>query len=145
MSLKTILGFLLCGMLVSNLQAQESLKISPSVKKIVFLGNSITYSGQYVDYVETYLRLSYPDREWDFINIGLPSETVSGLSEEGHADGKFPRPDLHERLDRVLNELKPDLIFANYGMNDGIYLPFDEERFKAYQLGQKNFMIRLKP
>ncbi|MBR9773804.1 MAG: SGNH/GDSL hydrolase family protein [Cytophagales bacterium] len=144
MSLKTILGFLLCGMLVSNLQAQESLKISPSVKKIVFLGNSITYSGQYVDYVETYLRLSYPDREWDFINIGLPSETVSGLSEEGHADGKFPRPDLHERLDRVLNELKPDLIFANYGMNDGIYLPFDEERFKAYQLGLKKLHDKAK-
>ena len=137
MSLKTILGILLCGMLLSNLQAQETFEISPSVKKIVFLGNSITYSGQYVDYVESYLRLTYPDREWDFINVGLPSETVSGLSEDGHAGGKFPRPDLHERLDRVLNELKPDLIFANYGMNDGIYLPFDNERFEAYQMGQK--------
>ena len=136
MSLKTILGFLLYGILLSNLQAQETFEISPSVKKIVFLGNSITYSGQYVDYVESYLRLTYPEREWDFINVGLPSETVSGLSEEGHAGGKFPRPDLHERLDRVLTELKPDLIFSNYGMNDGIYLPFDKERFEAYQKGQ---------
>lgn len=97
-----------------------------------------------MDYVESYLRLTYPDREWDFINVGLPSETVSGLSEEGHAGGKFPRPDLHERLDRVLNELKPDLIFSNYGMNDGIYLPFDKERFEAYQKGQKKLHEKAK-
>lgn len=144
MTLKTFLGLLLWGMLHSNLLAQEAYEISPSVKKIVFLGNSITYSGQYVDYIESYLRLSYPDREWDFINVGLPSETVSGLSEEGHAGGKFPRPDLHERLERVLKELKPDLIFSNYGMNDGIYLPFDQERFEAYKRGQKKLHDKAK-
>lgn len=135
--LKSILGFLLWGMLTTNLIAQETYDIPPSAKKILFLGNSITYAGQYVDYVEAYLRLSHPDRDWDFINVGLPSETVSGLSEEGHAGGKFPRPDLHERLDRILDEIKPDLIFSNYGMNDGIYLPFDEERFEAYKQGQR--------
>ena len=36
---------------------------------------------------------------------------------------KIPRPDLHERLERVLTQTKPDLVFARYGMNDGIYLP----------------------
>jgi hypothetical protein len=36
------------------------------------------------------------------IDAGPPSETVSGLSEEGHAGGQFPRPDLVERLTRVL-------------------------------------------
>lgn len=137
MILKSIFGFLLWGMVASNLTAQEIYAISPSAKKILFLGNSITYSGQYVDYVETYLRLSHPDRDWDFINVGLPSETVSGLSEEGHAGGKFSRPDLHERLDRILDEIKPDLILSNYGMNDGIYLPFNEERFDAYKQGQR--------
>ena len=50
------------------------------------------------------------------------------MSEEGHAGGKFPRPDLHERLDRALPKTKPDLVFACYGMNDGIYLPLDEAR-----------------
>tara|TARA_R110001592_G_scaffold151883_1_gene378886 strand:- start:110902 stop:111795 length:894 start_codon:yes stop_codon:yes gene_type:complete len=124
-------------MLAPNLIAQESYDMPTSAKKILFLGNSITYSGQYVDYIETYLRLSHPDRDWDFMNVGLPSETVSGLSEEGHAEGKFPRPDLHERLDRILEEIKPDLIFSNYGMNDGIYLPFNEERFDAYKQGQR--------
>jgi lysophospholipase L1-like esterase len=109
--------------------------IIPSVQRIVFLGNSITWAGQYVNYIEAYLRTQHPDRQWEFINVGLPSETVSGLSEEGHAGGSFPRPDLHERLKRVLQKTKPDLVFACYGMNDGIYLPLDKERFTRFKEG----------
>ena len=99
------------------------------------MGNSITYAGQYVTDIETYCSISYPGQKIEFINMGLPSETVSGLSEPGHAGGKFPRPDLHERLDRVMALVKPDLVFACYGMNDGIYMPFDEERFAKYKEG----------
>lgn len=106
-----------------------------NVRCVVFLGNSITYNGRYVTDVEAYFRTHYPTRPIEFINVGLSSETVSGLSEDGHADGKFPRPDLHERLARVLTLIKPDLVFACYGMNDGIYLPFDESRFQKFQSG----------
>jgi lysophospholipase L1-like esterase len=81
------------------------------------------------------LTLSYPNQTIEIINVGLPSETVSGLSEPGHADGQFPRPDLRERLHRVLDRLDPDLVIANYGMNDGIYLPFDDGRFEAFKNG----------
>ena len=109
--------------------------ISPAAKKIVFLGNSITWAGMYVNDVEGYLRVQYPGRQFDIINVGLPSETVSGLSEPGHADGQFPRPDLHERLARVLQQTKPDLVFACYGMNDGIYMPFDTGRFQKFKDG----------
>ncbi|WP_020602794.1 SGNH/GDSL hydrolase family protein [Spirosoma spitsbergense] len=107
----------------------------PTVKRIVFLGNSITYAGKYVTAIDIYYRSHYPNQPIEFINVGLPSETVSGLSEEGHAGGKFPRPDLHERLGRVLAQTKPDLVFAGYGMNDGIYLPFDETRFQPFKDG----------
>src|SRR5215216_3126326 len=103
-----------------------------TARRILFLGDSITYSGEYVSYVEASLRTEFPEREFDIINVGLPSETVSGLSEPGHAGGKFPRPDLHERLDRVLQKLNPDLVVAGYGINDGIYHPFSEERFAAF-------------
>lgn len=110
-----------------------------SFDKILFLGNSITYSGQYVADIETYYRIRHPEIEVKWMNLGLPSETVSGLSEEGHADGKFPRPSVHERLQRVLQQTQPDLVFASYGMNDGIYLPFNEDRFEDFKSG----MIRL--
>lgn len=104
-------------------------------KRVVFLGDSITYSGGYIAYLETFLATRFPKRETEFLNLGLPSETCSGLSEDGHAGGKFPRPDVHERLQRVLDKLKPDLVVACYGMNCGIYLPFAEERFAKYQDG----------
>lgn len=107
----------------------------PGVKRILFLGDSITHAGQYVDRFEAFLFTQFPQRQFTVIDCGLPSETVSGLSEDGHADGKFPRPDLHERLDRVLAQTKPDLIFACYGMNDGIYLPFSEDRFQKFKDG----------
>ncbi len=124
-------------LLVSHVSAlsQTDYTIPADVHRVVFLGNSITYSGQYISYVETYYRLKHPDRDLEWINMGLPSETVSGLSEDNHANGAFPRPDLHERLDRVFAQIKPDLVFVNYGMNDGIYLPLDEERFQKYKDG----------
>jgi lysophospholipase L1-like esterase len=127
---KAILAFVL--LLASSVHAQN---IGPNVKRIVFLGNSITWQANYVNDVIAYLTVRYPNRHFDFINVGLPSETVSGLSEPGHAGGAFPRPDLHERLQRVLDQTKPDLVFASYGINDGIYLPFDTGRFQRFKDG----------
>ncbi|MEL7532974.1 MAG: SGNH/GDSL hydrolase family protein [Bacteroidota bacterium] len=121
--------------LQTSLFAQAELLRDSSVKRVVFIGNSITWSGEYINYIDTYCSFYKPGQAMEFINVGLPSETVSGLSEEGHAGGKFPRPDLHERLVRVLEATKPDLIISCYGMNDGIYLPFDEERFAKYKAG----------
>jgi len=109
--------------------------LAGNIKRVLFLGDSITYAGQYVDYVEATWRLRFPDSQVEFLDLGLPSETVSGLSEPGHAGGKFPRPDLHERLDRVLAQIKPQLVIACYGMNDGIYHPLNDERLAAHQQG----------
>src|SRR5258708_23755619 len=97
--------------------AQQRAELPPGVKRVLFLGDSITYGGHYVCDVEAYFVTRYPERKIEFINEGLPSETVSGLSEPGHAGGQFPRPDLHERLARVLAGTKADLVFACYGMN----------------------------
>ncbi len=110
-------------------------RLDSSVHTILFLGNSITYAGNYIIDLEAAYTLCHPTQRTRFINMGLPSETVSGLSEEGHAGGRFPRPDLHERLHRILTTIKPDVVFACYGMNDGIYLPFNQQRFQHYQDG----------
>ncbi len=107
-------------------------------KRILFLGDSITYSGVHIVNLETYLTLAHPDSEREIMNLGLPSETVSGLSEPNHARGRFPRPDLAERLERVLRQTKPDLIVACYGINCGIYAPFSPENFRKYRQGIMN-------
>jgi pimeloyl-ACP methyl ester carboxylesterase/lysophospholipase L1-like esterase len=112
-----------------------SLSLWASDARVAFLGDSITYDGRWPALVESALRATPQFADADVVNLGLPSETVSGLSEEGHAGGQFPRPCLHERLERVLAAFEPTLVLACYGMNDGIYLPPDQGRFTAFQDG----------
>lgn len=126
----------LCSLLLPIRAAGPAVATMPeSVRRIVVLGDSITYSGGYVHAVVAYFATRHPQRPLEIVNVGLASETVSGLSEEGHAKGQFPRPDLHERLERVLKATRPDLVIACYGMNDGIYLPLDPERLRRFQDG----------
>lgn len=105
------------------------------VKRLLVLGDSITYAGGYVDLIDGYLYRNCPETHISVIDLGLPSETVSGLSEPNHAGGAFPRPDLHERMERALAKIKPDMVMACYGMNDGIYYPLGAERFQKYREG----------
>jgi lysophospholipase L1-like esterase len=107
----------------------------PPETRIVFLGDSITQAGGYVEIIEAALIAAEPGTERQVIRLGLASETVSGLSEPGHAGGQFPRPALHERLDRVLAKARPELVVACYGMNDGIYHPLSDERTQAFRDG----------
>ena len=97
-----------------------------------FWATASTQGGEYVSFIEYYLDKLYPTQHFDIISIGLSSETVSGLWENAHP---FPRPYLHERLWAALDVIKPDIVFACYGMNDGIYHPQSPERMAAFQSG----------
>lgn len=103
-----------------------------SARRILFLGDSITHAGHYICHLEAQLRLRHSGEAPDMVNLGLASETCSGLSEPDHP---FPRPDVHERLQRALDKTQPDVVVACYGMNDGIYYPFSQQRFAAYRNG----------
>ena len=121
----------LAVLLATAAQAGERLTLRDG-QRVLFLGDSITYAGMYAEYVEAYLLTRFPKRRFELLNLGLPSENVTGLSEPDHP---YPRPNVHERLARALAKVKPDVVVACYGMNDGIYYPFSEERFSAYQAG----------
>lgn len=99
---------------------------------VAFLGDSNTYTGKFIAYLDAYLVTRFPEKRIELINLGLPSETVSGLSELDHP---YPRPNVHERIGRALELTKPSVVVMCYGMNDGIYSPFEAERFKKYQDG----------
>lgn len=109
-------------------------------KRILFLGDSITQAGGYVAFTTYYLEKLNPQKDFNVFSLGLASETLSGLSEEGHAGGKFPRPGVFERLGRVLEKVKPEIVVACYGMNDGVYQPLDEARFAAFRKGVDRFI-----
>ncbi len=128
---------LLASLLVNPLTGQESKSENAvadtffAAKRVVFLGDSITYHGGFIAALESTLignEKQYPE----LLNVGLSSETCSGDSEPAHP---WPRPNVHERIQRVLDTVEPDLLVVNYGMNDGIYHPFDETRFENYKNG----------
>ncbi|MDA0812971.1 MAG: DUF1080 domain-containing protein [Verrucomicrobia bacterium] len=118
--------------LVLSLSAEEPAAFLKSAKRIVFLGDSITNDGRYISVIETRLRQEGISPLPEMLNLGLPSEGCTGLTEPGHP---FPRPNVHERLDRVLSRMHPDVVVACYGINDGIYHPFSEDRFAAFRSG----------
>jgi lysophospholipase L1-like esterase len=110
-----------------------SLNSVPSEEsRILFLGDSITDDGKYLAYMDAYLREHRPETAVTFMNLGVSSETVSGLSEPDHP---FPRPCVLERLGKALQEAKPDWVVMCYGMNDGIYYPYSDDRFEAFKEG----------
>ena len=114
--------------------------ILKSGQRVVFLGDSNTYAAHYVDFIEGSLLTQAPDLKVELLNVGLPSETTSGLSEPDHP---FPRPTVHERLERVLEIMKPDVVIACYGMNDGMYYPQSPERFAAYKKGIRDLIAKV--
>jgi lysophospholipase L1-like esterase len=114
--------------------AEPALPKLEGVKRIVFLGDSITQGGDYVTDFECWLAANGIKTE--VINLGLGSETASDLTEEenaGHLKAhRFGRPMVSERLDRALTATKPDLLVVCYGMNDGSSLPSNDEGLKRF-------------
>lgn len=108
---------------------------------ILFLGDSITADGLYIRFMEDWLRKYRLNQEVELIPCGVPSETVSGLSETRHP---FPRPCVHDRIASAIAEAKPDVVVACYGMNDGIYHPFAAERFAAYRAGMRRLSTQIR-
>lgn len=144
MTLKTVVAYLclsvgFVALSGTSLQSAEA-QFPVTAKRILFLGDSITHAGHYIALIETQLRMAGNGALPEMINLGLPSETACGLSEPDHP---FPRPDVHERLDRALDRVKPDVVVACYGMNDGIYYPFSKERFATYQQGIKRLIDKV--
>lgn len=73
------------------------------VRTVMFLGDSNTDAGHYIDIIEAHFRdqgLALPE----FVNLGLPSETCTGLSEPEHP---FPRPNVQNRVDLVVDLYTP--------------------------------------
>lgn len=117
--------------------AQFSLK---GDQRILFIGDSITQDGRYVDLVQGYLWARYPEGNATILNAGLSSETVSGITEPVHP---YPRPNINDRIKPVLELSKPEVVFVCYGMNDGIYHPIEERITSAYRKGLEQLLVAI--
>ncbi len=128
---------LFCFLISSTFAADFFLQ---DAQRVVFLGDSITQDGRYVEIIESWLIQNLPAQRFEVIKLGLSSETVEGLTEPVHP---FPRPNIHDRVESALTKSKPDVVVVCYGMNDGIYHPFSDERFAAFQEGMRQLISRI--
>jgi lysophospholipase L1-like esterase/pimeloyl-ACP methyl ester carboxylesterase len=133
--MKTLLFAALFAMTLSAHAAPDRKPDLKDGKRILFLGDSITYGGDYVTDFECWLLANGLNVE--VINVGLPSETGADLTpteqQETHIKPYgFPRPTISERINRILEKTRPDWVFACYGMNDGSSLPQNDEGFARY-------------
>jgi lysophospholipase L1-like esterase len=127
--------------LVSSLPAQAAADAPIRLgggERIVFFGDSITRAGRYIDYVGAYLMTRFPDKRFTLLNRGLSGETISGTSESAERS----RPNALDRFARDVAACDPDVVVACFGMNDGNYRPFDEERFARFQEGVRKLIAR---
>ena len=133
MKSKSICCALLWLAITLNIAATQPVTVnSLKNKRVLILGDSITQAGTYATFIEYYLLKTYPKDNFDIISVGLASETINGMTEKHHP---FPRPNLLDRLDVALKMTKPNIVFACYGMNDGIYHPLDDKIMNSYKKG----------
>lgn len=86
--------------------------------RVVFLGDSITEQYQYSSYMELYLTTRFPKGNFVFINAGIGGDTANGGASRFQS--------------HVLDD-KPTAVTINFGMNDGGYGKFDENRNKQFR------------
>ncbi len=131
--LRSILPLFMSILPLKAADAPAAAKLA-GMKRIVFLGDSITQAGDYVTDFDCWLAANGLKSE--VINLGLGSETASDLTAEenaGHLKAHgFGRPTVSERLDRALTATKPDLLVVCFGMNDGSSLPSNDEGLKRF-------------
>jgi lysophospholipase L1-like esterase len=130
----------------------SSVFFNDSSKKILFLGDSITWNGAYITKLIAMLEERYPDLavqiQRDPCVAGRPGETLSGLG-QGAGDPLICNGNpgrllwLFSRLDQVLDSEKPDLVIAAYGMNDGNYRPYSSEVESAYRTGVQRLIRKM--
>ncbi len=85
---------------------------------IVFLGDSITHQCLYTQYVEDYFYTRYPKLSVRFHNAGV---------------GGARAIDALARFDRDVAAYHPKYVTVLLGMNDGTYIPYDEQTFQTYR------------
>ncbi len=108
-----LLSALLCWPLAAA--AEFQLKTND---RVVFFGDTVVHAQLFSKYVETFVRVRYPELKTRFFNSGQRNETA--------ADGLA-------RLERELGLTSPTVVVVAFGLYDPGGQPFDEERLAEFR------------
>ncbi|MGB7159925.1 MAG: SGNH/GDSL hydrolase family protein [Tepidisphaeraceae bacterium] len=105
--------------------------------RVALVGGTFIEREQNYSYLETLLLTRWPDRKITFRNLGWSGDTVLG-----HARGYFDGAEQgFARLNAIVHELKPTVIFLGYGMGES----FDGEAgLPAFRAGLERMLDMLK-
>jgi lysophospholipase L1-like esterase len=101
--------------------------------RVVFFGDSITAQRFYTRFVEDFVLTRYPQLHVDFWNAGVPGDTVNG----GYTG------DMAARVARDVFPHRPTVLTVMLGMNDGYYVPFNEQYLGIYKDGYRKLLSTL--
>jgi hypothetical protein len=105
------LSMLLVG---RDVMAEEKAFTLPDDPRVAFIGNTLVERDAEQGYFETRLILAFPEKEIVFRNLGWSGDTVRGEARAG-----FGQPaDGFNRLAKHVAELRPNVVFLNYGLNE---------------------------
>jgi lysophospholipase L1-like esterase len=94
--------------------------------RVVLIGNTFIEREQNYSYLETLLRMHWPDRKVTFRNLGWSGDTVFGESRAIYGELKGP-----DRLVALVHELKPTVILIGYGEVESYQGEAGLERFRV--------------
>jgi len=101
----------------------------------LFWETVITISGQLWSYFETYFSLQYPERDLKLLMWFGPVKQYRGFGNQVMQEGKFPRPDLHERLERNSLPNKNRIWYLPWRERWNIFTNLMKDRFQKYRDG----------
>ena len=107
-----LLPALLCWPLAAS--AEFQLK---TADRVVFFGDTVVHAQLFSKYVETFVRVRYPELKTRFFNSGQRNETA--------ADGLA-------RLEQELGLTSPTVVVVAFGLHDPGGQPFDEGRLAEF-------------
>ncbi len=108
--------------------------IKPGLK-ICFIGDSITYRGNYVKQVENYLNTIYPSYGLSYANVGVGGWTATQFLQY---TGSEPTG-----LSYVINTVKPDIATICFGMNDAGYTNEGPSYFNQFTASMTSIISQL--
>ncbi|MBN1422704.1 MAG: DUF1080 domain-containing protein [Planctomycetes bacterium] len=105
---------------------------SPVLRKgarVAVVGDSITEQKLYSRYIEDYLVMCLADLALETIQLGWSGERAPGFD---------------DRLENDLLPWRPDVVTTCYGMNDGLYRPYEPSIGETYARATRDIVRRLK-
>ena len=96
---------------------------------VAIVGDSITEQKLYSRYIEDYLIACVPHLDLRVVQLGWSGERAPGFA---------------SRLENDLSPLRADVVTTCYGMNDGLYRPYEPSIGDTYRQAMEDIVYRLK-